>query len=125
MGWAWFPGSFGAWSPAMVTWYTGPGWIGWVPRAHPVHGKPTSNPCLDGARCGGAGVSTNTFRNGGGVNSASLLGFNPAAGEKINQPGVHPTTAALLPGPAAPQPAAYGTLDRDGIPASLEASDLR
>jgi len=109
MGWAWFPGSFGTWSPALVTWYTGPGWIGWVPRAHPVHGKPTANPCLGGARCGGAVVSTSTFRNGGRVNPASLLGFNPAIGEKINQPGVHPTAAALLPGPAAPQPAAYGT----------------
>jgi len=109
MGWAWFPGSFGTWSPAPVTWYAGPGWIGWVPRANPVHGKPTANPCLGGGGCGGAVVSTNTFRNGGRVNSASLLGFNPATGERINQPAVHPTEAALLPGPAVPQAAAYGT----------------
>jgi hypothetical protein len=106
MGWAWFPGSFGAWSPALVTWYTGPGWIGWIPRGHPVHGD--GNPCLGGARCGGAVVSTNTLRNGGRVSSASLLSFNPASGEKIDQPGIHPTAAALLPGPAAPQAAAYG-----------------
>jgi hypothetical protein len=30
-GWFWMPGDFGSWSPALVTWYTGPGWIGWAP----------------------------------------------------------------------------------------------
>jgi hypothetical protein len=25
------PGSFNAWSPALVSWYSGPGWIGWAP----------------------------------------------------------------------------------------------
>ena len=25
------PGSFGAWNPALVNWYSGPGWIGWSP----------------------------------------------------------------------------------------------
>jgi len=30
-GWFWMPGDFGFWSPALVTWYTGPGWIGWSP----------------------------------------------------------------------------------------------
>jgi hypothetical protein len=30
-GWFWMPGGFGAWSPALVSWYSGPGWIGWAP----------------------------------------------------------------------------------------------
>jgi hypothetical protein len=30
-GWFWMPGDFGFWSPALVSWYTGPGWIGWTP----------------------------------------------------------------------------------------------
>jgi hypothetical protein len=30
-GWFWMPGDFGFWSPALVSWYTGPGWIGWAP----------------------------------------------------------------------------------------------
>jgi len=30
-GWFWMPGDFGSWSPALVSWYTGPGWIGWAP----------------------------------------------------------------------------------------------
>jgi hypothetical protein len=30
-GWFWMPGSFNNFSPAMVNWYSGPGWIGWAP----------------------------------------------------------------------------------------------
>jgi hypothetical protein len=30
-GWFWMPGNFGFWSPALVSWYRGPGWIGWAP----------------------------------------------------------------------------------------------
>ena len=30
-GYFWMPGDFGFWSPALVSWYSGPGWIGWAP----------------------------------------------------------------------------------------------
>jgi hypothetical protein len=30
-GWYWMPGNFDNFSPAMVNWYSGPGWIGWAP----------------------------------------------------------------------------------------------
>jgi hypothetical protein len=30
-GWFWTPGNFNSWSPALVSWYTGPGWVGWAP----------------------------------------------------------------------------------------------
>jgi hypothetical protein len=31
-GWFWMPGAPGAaWSPALVNWYSGPGWVGWTP----------------------------------------------------------------------------------------------
>ena len=30
-GWFWMPGNFNSWSPAMVSWYTGPGFVGWAP----------------------------------------------------------------------------------------------
>jgi hypothetical protein len=30
-GYFWMPGDFGLWSPALVSWYTGPGWFGWSP----------------------------------------------------------------------------------------------
>ncbi|MBZ5670693.1 MAG: FecR domain-containing protein [Acidobacteriia bacterium] len=120
-GWVWFPEACGMWSPALVTWYAGPDWIGWVPRPHPVHGNPTANPGAAGinwvprphpvhggptvnpgaagARGGGAVVSTDTFRNGRLVDSASALGLNPSTGEKIDGPGIQPTVATMLPGP--------------------------
>ena len=31
-GYFWMPGSMGNFSPALVSWYSGPGWIGWSPR---------------------------------------------------------------------------------------------
>ena len=31
MGWFWMPGPLDAWSPALVNWYNGPGWVGWMP----------------------------------------------------------------------------------------------
>jgi hypothetical protein len=32
-GWFWMMGAYDAsWSPALVSWYSGPGWIGWAPR---------------------------------------------------------------------------------------------
>jgi hypothetical protein len=30
-GYFWMPGDFSFWSPALVSWYTGPGWMGWAP----------------------------------------------------------------------------------------------
>jgi hypothetical protein len=30
-GWFWMPGNFEMWSPALVSFYTGPGWVGWAP----------------------------------------------------------------------------------------------
>jgi len=31
-GWFWMPGGSAAFSPALVSWYSGPGWIGWAPQ---------------------------------------------------------------------------------------------
>ncbi len=104
MGWAWFPENFGGWSPAPVNWYSGPGWIGWTPRVNPGHGRPIHNPCVGGNSCGGAVVSSNTFRNGGLVSASNTMALSPATGERINQPGIQPTTAAMLPGQALSQP---------------------
>ena len=30
-GWFWTPGSMNMWSPALVNWYSGRGWVGWAP----------------------------------------------------------------------------------------------
>jgi hypothetical protein len=100
-GWVWFPGSFTNWSPGRVTWSHGPGWIGWMPSRHR---KGAVVPCEN--NCGGGVVSVSTFRQGGLLNSSAMLGFSPATGVRVKAPGIIPSTAAKLPGPAVSLPAA-------------------
>ncbi len=44
-GWFWMPtGGCGYWNPALVSWFRGPGWMGWCPRGgrgHPGQGRPS------------------------------------------------------------------------------------
>jgi hypothetical protein len=101
MGWVWFPGRPGTWSPAQVTWLQGPNWVGWIPRPHR---KDAAIACGD--NCGGGAVSISTFRRGGLLTSNRMLGFIPTNGENVKAPGIVPTTAAMLPGPAVSLPAA-------------------
>ena len=100
-GWVWFPGSLRTWSPSQVTWFHGPNWVGWIPRPHRKDGA-----IACGNNCGGGVVSTSTFRHGGLLTSNLMLGVNPTTGERVSEPGIIPTTAAKLPGPAVSLPAA-------------------
>jgi hypothetical protein len=95
MGWVWFPGSLRTWSPGRVTWFHGPNWVGWIPRPPQ---KDSAISC--GNNCGGGVVSATTFRHGGLLTSNLMLGVNPTTGEKVEEPGIIPSTAAKLPGPA-------------------------
>jgi hypothetical protein len=100
-GWTWFPGNFGVWSPAQVTWYSGPGWIGWVPTgAHP-HGLPRH--CPLGRACGAA-ISTEAFQSGAVVDAHPTMPVNPEDGRRIDRPDVRPDQSGLLPGPVVSQP---------------------
>jgi hypothetical protein len=107
IGWVWFPEDCGTWSPALVNWYSGSGWVGWIPAARPGHGKPTHNPCVAGASCGGAVVSTSTFRHGGALNPTNTLAVSPLTGDRIEGPKIQPTTAVMLPGQTFTEPAAH------------------
>ena len=100
-GWVWFPGLRRKWSPAQVTWFHGPGWVGWVPRSPR---KDNSTTCEE--HCGGGVVSTSTLRQGGRLTSGLMLGINPTTGETVKDPGITPLLAARLPGPAVSLPAA-------------------
>lgn len=102
-GWVWFPGPRRKWSPGQVTWFHGPGWVGWVPRS-PRKDKDNATSC--GEHCGGGVVSASTFRQGGRLTSNLMLGINPTAGETVKDPGITPSMAARLPGPAVSLPAA-------------------
>jgi hypothetical protein len=97
MGWVWFPGSFTTWSPGRVTWFHGPNWVGWIPRPH----RPNAAIACDN-NCGGAVVSTSTFRHGGLLTANLMLKVNPTTGERVRAPGVTPSLAARLPGRAVP-----------------------
>jgi hypothetical protein len=100
-GWVWFPGNLRTWSPAQVTWFSGPNWVGWTSR----HQKDGAIAC--GNNCGGGAVSTSTFRNGGVLTPNLLLGFSPTTGKMVKEPGVLPTMAVKVTGPASPSRAAW------------------
>jgi hypothetical protein len=100
-GWVWFPGSLRTWSPGQVTWFQGPDWVGWIPRPHRKDGATSC-----GNNCGGGAVSASTFRHGGLLTSSRMLGVNPTEGAKVKEPGIMPSLAAKLPGPAVSLPAA-------------------
>lgn len=104
-GWVWFPLSLNRWRPNQVTWFQGSNWIGWVPRR-----KDGASPC--GAHCGGGTTSLTAFRQGGIVNPGTMLRVSPGTGARVREPGIAPTMAAKLPGPAAPSELGQGQTSR-------------
>jgi hypothetical protein len=85
-GWFWTPGSMGAFSPALVSWYSGPGWLGWAPLG-----------------MGGLGM-LNTVPGGLVQNGALLTPGNvshvaASAGTPISRMPFEPGAGAMLSGP--------------------------
>jgi hypothetical protein len=96
-GWCWLPVNLTAWSPALVTWYRGPGWVGWTPAGSPRLGG-GSAACQSPGGCGAA-VSDNTFRDGGSVNPVRIHGINPTVdGRLVGSPDITPGRRGWLPG---------------------------
>jgi hypothetical protein len=104
IGWYWFPDNFGFWSPGLVDWYMGPGWIGWVPRSGVVSGGRTNN-CQHVQRCGTT-VAVNNFQNGGSITPGSTLPVDPLQGRRVDRPELPPGVLARLPGLPLGRPAA-------------------
>ena len=96
-GWCWIPGGFTSWSPALVTWYRGPGWVGWAPQGSPrLHGG--SNDCRNPRGCGVA-VREDTFRDGRPVHPGRVLNIDPETnGRRLERPDIDPNRLARLPG---------------------------
>jgi hypothetical protein len=109
IGWLWFPGSFAAWSPGLVTWYMGPGWIGWMPRSSVAYGGKT-NPCAGGQPCGTA-ISASAFQTGRPVRPGTILPVDLGSGKKIERPDILPDRQAMLPGRIVPQPTAFARIE--------------
>jgi len=118
-GWAWFPGSFGLWSPALVTWYQGPGWVGWAPTTPVVQASGSGKP-VTGKGCPGASgcikaIPVQALEKGKLVTPTSFMSVDAAKAEPISEPGVPPTSQARLSGVALPAaPATRATLGREG-----------
>ncbi len=89
-GWVWIPGGFDTWSPALVTWYQGPGWIGWAPAG-------AGGSCLMTKGCVTA-VTTDVIRTGRPVGPSSVLAVDPTRGQAVRSPSIRPTLMARLPG---------------------------
>jgi hypothetical protein len=83
-GWFWMPDSCGYWMPALVTWYSGPGWIGWKPRPnpHPVHGRPGLHSVT--------AVPASVIQNGEMITPQVVTHVRPGDGTLIARPPVQP-----------------------------------
>jgi len=89
MGWFWMPGDeFDFWSPALVSWYMGPGWIGWAPYGAivPAGYSPVTT------------VPTGSFQSGQPVNPSNVTRLRPGQGTPINRPPFRGTQLAMLSG---------------------------
>jgi hypothetical protein len=102
-GWFWMPGSFNYWSPALVSWYSGPGWLGWGPRG--VGGR--------------TGINSVTTVPGGVVRTGQMITLMNAGHERT-------AAGTSLAGPPPFQSGERTTLMgnplRAGSPSSLQAA---
>jgi len=98
-GWFWMPGSLAYWSPALVTWYSGPGWLGWRPRGG--GGRPGTN--------GVTAVPGNVVRTGQMITLQNATHVRAAAG-------------TVLTGPPPFQSGARATLMGNPVRAGAESS---
>ncbi len=103
LGWAWCPTSaWGAgglgwfWNPAVVTWYEGPGWVGWAPLPiHPISGTGLHPPRRP---VGLNAVNIRTFERGGPITSREFVGVDAMEGKPVQAPSVQAGLTASLPG---------------------------
>lgn len=134
-GWCWLPGpsfAFNFWSPALVTFYSGPGWISWLPmgpgdyynirryhyhrgiyghqlaKLRQLHTRGPGDPFHRGVRSAFRTVDVDRFRNGSFGD-----GGRQAEWRDVDQPWrkgtvvrdrleIRPTTASFRPAPGRP-----------------------
>jgi hypothetical protein len=88
-GWFWMPGAFDFWSPALVTWYQGPGWLGWAPAGTPAGGGVTA-------------VPPGTVQGGQPITPITVLPPPPRRGKPIPAPPSPASRLAMLGGTPLP-----------------------
>ncbi|HKT11912.1 MAG TPA: FecR family protein [Terriglobia bacterium] len=117
MGWCWMPGGFSNWSPALVTWYQGPGWVSWAPRTYTgTYNKPLN--CPSGQNCSVA-VNSNTFQGGGAISPGDVIRVRPVTGRVVGSPTIPLTRNLRLPGPAVDGSGLVATSGSAGAAATL------
>jgi Family of unknown function (DUF6600)/FecR protein len=99
-GWCWIPGGFNAWSPSLVSWYQGPGWVGWTPR--PPYTRPGGRPTPAFSNCSSAStcatvMSVDSFRAGSPVSGHRMTGVSVTGAFAVDQPEVQPELAGGAP----------------------------
>jgi Family of unknown function (DUF6600)/FecR protein len=118
-GWCWLPGNFSTWSPALVTWYQGPGWVSWAPRNY-GGGFNTPVNCPAGQNCS-VTVSSNTFQGGRGISPHDVLRVKPFQGRAVASPTLPLTRSLRLPGPAVDGSGLVSATGRAGASSRLRA----
>ena len=103
MGWFWMADSFDVWNPALVNWFSGPGWIGWAPVG--AAGLGGSAPCtLAAAGCLTA-VPAGVLRTGQPIRAGGPYLLSPTSLGTVTpvvRPNIAPDRAAMFSGQAAP-----------------------
>ncbi len=112
-GYFWMPGNLSMWYPAMVDWYTGPGYVGWAPMG--IGGAPAcaSTNCVvavkPGVVQGGALVDQNTRVNltGAHLTPVHELNLAPTPRAMLSGTPIVARTAAFRGMPATTAPHAF------------------
>ena len=114
-GWVWVPNSFTSWSPAVVSWYRGPGWVGWAPMSPRLGGTAGGggnlglNHCPQPRGCVTT-VNEDTLRHGRPVLPNRRGDIDSREGRIVERPEIQPERFARLTG----EPRAYGAGYRGG-----------
>lgn len=92
-GYFWMPGAggFGTFYPGLVTWFSGPGYVGWAPMG--LHGAPvcTSANCVTAVRSG-------VLQNGGLINTATRVPVRAGLLRPVSSLNLAPGSMARLSG---------------------------
>ncbi|MGH9325717.1 MAG: DUF6600 domain-containing protein [Terriglobia bacterium] len=90
-GYFWRPGDLNMWSPALVTWYSGPGYVGWAPLG-----------TRGGAACSGTNcitaVHAGTLQHGMMIDQNTRVPVNNSQLSRVSSPPVAPGPDAMLSG---------------------------
>jgi hypothetical protein len=118
-GWCWIPGGFNVWSPSLVTWYQGPGWVGWAPRSPRPRPGGRPMPARSGFSSAPSGVtvmSSDSFRAGLPVTGHRVMGVSVTGAFAVDRPDLQPEMAGgrmvESPGRSATSPAVSGPGNR-------------